>query len=392
MITLTPQLTAAIASRLQIGNYQPTVRVELDKLDTAGAFIETVRLDGNACEVDSRLDVNADGLTVTFPLIAPGRHLAPDWVKEKFPDPNTESVRWAPQADPRYQNLLSPETPVRIYLGYGAHMAQVFTGSLDRIQIVASGENAWTVTVSARNGFKEALEARLLEPLVFEGMTVSTIISDLAARAGLTEQIIEETTITEDGQVVPYQVSLIQFEEGKTIGECIQQLCELVDMRAWVDHAGRLRLARLLADDETPSVYTIHGESNLVTMDYTLDGSLLRNHLIIVGEGGETSEFRSSYISGVLKGKVRTAKTTAWWLDTEWKRQRAAVGLFRRMSQLSRTIACAIPLHPGLEVGDIVQLHDIASTAAGRYQVVGVRHTVNEGGALTQLDLAFLAA
>ncbi|GBF32195.1 peptidase, M23/M37 family [Desulfocucumis palustris] len=149
------------------------------KLETAeipaGRFIymDTLELENViGIEMDDQFEMDAASARVT--ISNPGGYYSPDFNAYKFPEAGVDSP-WSCHVNGVDLGVLSENTPVRIYLGYGRNLVRVFTGLIDKVDICGADQ---TLTIYCRNMYKRILEKVITERKCYPdyecGMDVNT--------------------------------------------------------------------------------------------------------------------------------------------------------------------------------------------------------------------------
>jgi len=328
-------------------------------------------------------------------------------------------------------SVLSENTPIRVYIGYGNVLQRVFTGLIDAIDV--DGENG-TITLRCSDMMKKLNECYLYKPVSYPpdgnkyvAWLVSAVIHDLVNKAGLTgwrvreedlkypDVIIEDTYYTdlkpnsnwvtkfdEYGQpkIIKYESVVDKdgyrnpfvfnntFPEGTNVAEAIDELCQYINYWQRCDEFGTYWCTPIQIDS-VPVAYFKDGET-LISLNMTIDTTRVKNHLIVAGSNGE-DHFFDKELWRWLKGERRSAKISVPWADTYGKRRVVAQKLFDDMKRLSRTLSVAIVGNPYIQLFDTVMIQHSKTMIYDKYYVKGIRHSYSpEAGFITYLDLFWL--
>ncbi|MCR8843929.1 M23 family metallopeptidase [Paenibacillus sp. SC116] len=138
-------------------------------------YMDTIPLQ-NILDVNIEDDYELSASVATVTISNPEGFYSPDYNPALFPETGRESP-YSYELNGARVGVLSENTPIRIYMGYGQHQVRVFTGLIDKVDM----SNDSTLTITCRNMFKRALEKVLTstkmypedmsryEPLLFEG-------------------------------------------------------------------------------------------------------------------------------------------------------------------------------------------------------------------------------
>lgn len=398
-------------------------------------------------EVNQSLDQECSGASVT--ITNEYGYYSPDYNPFYFPELNMRSP-FSYWAGDYLIGILSTNTPIRIYLGYGHHLLRVFTGLIDKTDV--SGESK-TLTITARDMYKKVVDKVLevdksypevslgddFENINLEGIEKvawlkSAVVHDLVAHAGLfgwrvTEEdlrypdaVIEESYLIQVNQKTGTVVKAVPGEEGKfdnvpiesyptpqgwknpyteaygrhfkqytmRVGECINEVLKDTHYRAYCDRYGTFRLEPI--EFNKPVVDKFTHRENLMTISKSIDFSRARSHIIIQDLEGNVMSFVDKEILMELKGEIRTAVLELPWADTsvEGKRQ-VAERLFLDMKRVARSLTVAIPGNPALDLLDRVEIEDRNTATFSIYTIKGIRDLYDSNSGYTQMIDLFWA-
>ncbi|SNS21830.1 Peptidase family M23 [Anaerovirgula multivorans] len=409
-------------------------------------YMDTRTLDNvTSVSVNNSLDQETAGASVT--ITNENGSYSPTHSPFYFPELNLKSVftYWAGNY---LIGVLSNNTPIRIYLGYGSHLVRVFTGLIDRTDEVGEGVS---LTVTARDMYKKAVDKVLTEdknyPDVnfleddtpdFEILDIekvawlkSAVIHDLIAHAGLIgwrvvaddlrypDAVIEESYIIQINEKAGTVLKAVPGEEGQfeavpidsiptpqgwknpyveaygrsfdqfsaRVSDCIVEVLKDTNYRAYCDRYGTFRLEPIRFNN--PVVESVDCTENLMSISKNTDYSRVRSHIIIVGSDGKPQSFVDKELLMELKGEVRTAVVQLDWADTLEMKRQVAQRLFLDMKRVARTLQVRIPGNPALDVLDRIDVTDRNTSTYATYTIKGIQDAYDaESGEYTQtLDL-----
>lgn len=210
--------------------------------------------------------------------------------------------------------------------------------------------------------------------------------STLGRVVDIDDILVAEYTGGTDPYIVPY----FRAEQGQTLWDEISRLAESIGywVRAARDGSIHAGLWPEPAKTDPPKwVYTEY--TDITDADYTLDGAMLRNKLVITSDAG-TSTFKHEYLlNTVSNGRERVAYVYVPWATTHQRRKRVAENLFRQIARKFRRVQIVSIGNPEIDLADLVRLRERVTTAVGRYQVIGVRAQFDEGGYVDTVDLEY---
>lgn len=110
-----------------------------------------------SCEVDDQYE--AEAREARLSVSNPRGFFSPDYNPAYFPETAGMVSPWSYFANGFHIGVLSENTPIRIYMGYGQHLIRVFTGLIDKVDM--NGES--TLEITARDMYKRAIEKVITE-------------------------------------------------------------------------------------------------------------------------------------------------------------------------------------------------------------------------------------
>lgn len=189
----------------------------------------------------------------------------------------------------------------------------------------------------------------------------------------------------------PYVVPEFRAEVGQTLWDEIMRLAESLDY--WV-RAGPdgIIYAGLFPEPgpSDPPRWQLAEYRDLTDASYTLDGSYVRNKIWVTSDAGASVFWNRYLLETVSRGRVRVAYVDVPWATTHPRREIVAKHLFRQMLRRFRTVQVVTPGNPRFELGDLVRLRERVTTAAERYQIVGIRTSFGQDGYVDTLDLEYV--
>lgn len=140
-------------------------------------------------EVDDQFESEAREARVT--ISNPKGYFSPDYNPAYFPELAGLTSPWSYYVNGFHIGVLSENTPIRIYLGYGQQLIRVFTGLIDKVDMATEGA---TLEISCRDMYKRIIEKVITEkkayPELDEVDNVPDPVPTNAAGTDRTSQII----------------------------------------------------------------------------------------------------------------------------------------------------------------------------------------------------------
>lgn len=399
------------------------------RVKTGGFIYErTLTLsDIESINIDARYDLRAASATIV--LSNPNGRLSPDYNPMKFPERGVIKSPFVEYYDGDPLGVLTENTPIRIYLGYGDNPPRKFTGLIDSVDI--DGENH-KITIKCTDMMKKLNSYTTYKELMFPpngetdiGWLTSSVIHELASIAGLSgwrtvqedlnypDIFVEETYYVdvnpEEGVAMvmdelgnPYAVQLSSLAEedgylnpnivinkiiprGSVLADEIDKLCQ--DLNYWqrCDVYGTYRCVPV-EFNPLPVAYFKDTE-NIITLNKTIDYTNTRNHIIVVG-AGEEEHFFDKELWRAVNGVRKTMQINVPWADTHGKRRTVAIKAFNDMKMNATTISVAVEGNPYIDLLDTVGIEHANTTTKDSFVIKGIKDSWSSGqGYITYLDL-----
>jgi len=147
-------------------------------------YMDTLTLD-NVVSISINENFEQEASEATIVLSNPNGFYSPDYNPALFPE-NYMETPFSYQINGATIGVLSENTPIRIYLGYGLNMMRVFTGLIDKVDI---NSNDSTITITCRNMYKRIMEKVLTEDLSYPRDLGHENIVDVSPKAVDYEQL-----------------------------------------------------------------------------------------------------------------------------------------------------------------------------------------------------------
>jgi murein DD-endopeptidase MepM/ murein hydrolase activator NlpD len=126
-------------------------------------YMDTLPLE-NVQSISTDNQFEAESSTLTMTLSNANGFYSPDYNPSLFPEDLLEPSPFTYQINGATISVLSENTPIRVYFGYGMNIVRIFTGLIDRAEL--SADNA-TITINCRDMYKRAIEKVLVDDLYY---------------------------------------------------------------------------------------------------------------------------------------------------------------------------------------------------------------------------------
>ncbi len=403
-------------------------------------YQETLVLD-NVISADVSCSFDQESATASVVITNEKGHYSPDYNPYYFPENNFVSP-FSYVVGGKVIGVLSENTPIRIYMGYGNEIERVFTGLIDKVDVNSNG----TMSITARDMYKllqnkvlterkPNIQDNVLKDLV-ENQNIrwlkSALVHDVIEHAGMygwrknyddsfyPDAIIEETYYIEANQkgskvirAIPNKPGefealdvdavktptgyLNPFVENRTmkfdsyehkVSDVISYLIDDTHFRAYCDRYGTFRLESINLFSPVKWFYTEN--ENLVSINKSIDLTKARSHLVIFQNRNKNKfkNFTDSDIYVDLKGELRTGTMLVEWAETDAMKRIVAERAFFDMKRLCRTLQVTAIANPLLEVLDRIYIFDKQTATRAVYIVKSIRNSFSvSSGYLQTIDL-----
>lgn len=130
-------------------------------------YMDTLVLDNIiSVDIDDQLEMESHEARIV--ISNPDGYYSPDYNPFYFPEMYHQSP-WSYYINGYHVGVLSENTPVRIYFGYGQNLIRVFTGLIDKVD---GGADDHQLTITCRDMYKKVLNHVLLEDKAYPKVSV----------------------------------------------------------------------------------------------------------------------------------------------------------------------------------------------------------------------------
>lgn len=372
-------------------------------------------------EVDEQFEGESSELRVV--ISNRNGFFSPDYNPYFFPEMRNLSSPWSYQINGFQVGVLSTNTPIRVFIGYGLSTVRYFTGLIDKVD---SSSSDTSLVITARDMYKKISDKTLLQNKKYPDTIhddqddptywqKSAIVQDLIAEAGMfgwrgneedrnyPDAVIEEMYLIEILQRTGKVLKAVPDSEGEfsvenissyptpqgwlnpflevygkeflayqvKVGEAVQDTLKDTNYRARCDRYGTFRLESV--DYFKPVTGTFTEYENLIQIDKNSTWANGRSHVVVEDEEGRIANFVDKEILMELKGELCTAKIYVPWAKTTEAKKVVAERFFLDCKRLCRTIQVSIPADPSLEVLDNIRVSDRNTMTSSVYTIKGIR-------------------
>lgn len=402
----------------------------------SGRFVydRTLELDNvQSVDIDYRFEMRMANAVIT--ITNEKGFYSPDYMPQRFPELGAKKSEFVEYDGTNPLGVLSDNTPIRIYIGYGDNPPRRFTGLIDGVDI--SDDNK-TLTIRCSDMMKKLSNYRAYTPENYPPNDMlgymehsnyawlgSSIISDLARKAGMNswrvvaedlnypDVMVQETFFTdiqkEYGQYVkmseqgipelvdidslpadggfrnPYMFPSVSVREGEVYADVIDRLCEEINFWQRCNMVGTY-LCTPVEYSSTPAFY-FKDDETISTLNKTIDFTNTVNHIIVAG-AGRAEHFIDDALWKATKGERRTARVEIPWANTYGKKLVVAKKLFNDIKMRATTLQAVIEGNPYLDLMDTIHIEHRDTTTKDKFVVKAMKDSWSvENAYTTTIDL-----
>lgn len=136
-------------------------------------YMDTLTLD-NIIRIETDSQYDMESATATITISNPKGYYSPDLNPYYFPE-MWQGSPWSYFISGMQIGVLSENTPIRIFLGYGLNLIRVFTGLIDKVDMLADSSQ---MVIACRDMYKKILNKVIIEQLEYPRSTTKLIVGD----------------------------------------------------------------------------------------------------------------------------------------------------------------------------------------------------------------------
>lgn len=408
MYKLSIELLEKLSDILQTGKSSPNHSVTVWRGDKKGDYEQFpfVLPDLKRITIDRRWHMAADELEVEMSDI--NGFYSPEYSNKK----EFHNVSNLPLSG--YKGVIKAYNKVECYLGYGNSLVKMFTGQIQNVDI---SENSMSISFKALNSYRKLLKP--IDPihtreLIYENQKAFDIIMDLCNRAGINKDdiIYDNETITDkdtkdettdnketdsdnkDNDTVEDKEFIIKnkicFPLGTNYSDSIKDIINIMNHRIVGNRDGKIEILKC----ETYNQQDFHNWEfddfvNMSDGTYQIDTSVIRNRVIIMSDNGWQA-FEDKFLIEYCNGEIISSGLEAKWAETLEQKWAMADNFFMSMRRKLRRISVAVVGNPAMDVGDLVKMRMLTSTANDKYIITAIQSSYTDSAYIDQVDLEYI--
>lgn len=291
-----------------------------------------------------------------------------------------------------FSNVLVPFNKIVLYLGYGDEMRTMFTGQIVSVDI---SEKPPTIILTCKDMYRKLMKP--IDPetekvLVYEDKLVGLIIHDLMIRADAKPYYFNDEELSGDSYTIPKKV----FPLGTMYSDAIKEITNMLAHRVYCSREGVVMVEPLKRyTQEESAKLELNDYVNLTSGEYTIDSTILRNRVVVQANDGWKAYEDLGLIKDCNGEKISCALESPWATDEEdgtpKRKQAVADRFFMDQRKRYRRLTIGAKGHPALDVGDLVRVRELISTANSNYMITGIKTSYSSMGYVDTIDLEYVS-
>lgn len=290
-----------------------------------------------------------------------------------------------------FSNVLIPFNKIVLYLGYGDEMRMMFTGQIVSVNIT---ERPPTIVLNCKDMYRMLLKP--IDPekekvLKYENKSAGIIITDLLTRSGVPN--------TFDYKILNGKEYIIEkkvFPLGTQYNDALKEIVQMLAHRTYCNRKGFVVVEPIKRyTQEESAKLELNDYVNLTSGEYTLDAAILRNRVIVQANDGWKAYEDLGLIKDCNGEKISCALESPWATDEEdgtpKRKQAVADRFFMDQRKRYRKLTIGAKGHPALDVGDLVRVRELISTANSNYMITGIKTSYSSMGYVDTIDLEYVS-
>lgn len=381
MYKFTREFLEFLADNLQVNDRKPNYGALVHKKAGKEQFDITPVAFGPehiSIEMDRRWNMSVDELSLTISNI--NGEFSPDYSSKKE---YTGVQELHPSG---FKDVLIPYNRLRVNLGYNNNTVRSFTGHIQDVDI---NDNDSTITVVAKNELRKLLKP--IDPietrsLIYEDKRAFEIVEDLCKRAGITKLLFEVDEIKE----FDYAIDKAEFEIGMSYKDAVDSILETMGHRIYADRFGAIHIVKInMYTQNDVAHWEFDDYIDLTEGSYRMEGNIIRNRIIVQAKDSWKA-YEDKFLIKYCNDEKIAMGIEAPWADTDEKKKHVANNYFMQMRRKLRRVTVATVGNPTMDVGDLVTLKMLTSTANAKYMIMGIKTSYTDSGYFDVVDLEFV--
>lgn len=398
-------------------------------------YKDTLTISDDVIDVEVQRSIDFKAVQVTITLNNASNLYTPFYDPSTFNLNDLTSNPWVMNINGEYIGVISKNTPIRIWLGYGEDgEVRMFTGLIGKVENISEQKQ---VQITCYDMYQLANDRVLYLDRTYPPIDsadapkspwlVSAVVEDLLNYAGLVgwrknphEQqypdffiqdtvIVEEvpatgqfikntgdfgmelanasnyTTATAGGYVNPFVfLGGYDIKKGTKVSDAIQQALQNTNFIITCNRYGTI-VSTTIPYNQSP-VKTIRSDEIIETLTVTEDYTNARNHLI-VSDGVNYDHFLDADLMGIAKNELLSAGLQVEWAITRGRRQVVADRAFYDIKRICRTVRITILGDPTLDVYDTIEVVDETISLRKDYTIKAITDHITKDKYEQTLDL-----
>lgn len=427
MHKLSIDLLEKLSDLLQTGISAPKQKITIFRGDKKGGY-EDIPFDLpeiTRITIDRRWNMSADELEVE--ISNTNGYYSPEYSNKKV----FNGVSDLPLSG--YKNVIQAFNLITCDLGYADELIRVFTGQIQDMEVT---EKSVVLKFNALNAYRKLLKP--IDPidsrkLVYENEKAFNIIKDLCKRAGIIMLVYDNESIpinkddnqegsgeanqdtennksdtvnkndknedndkenkSNEEQTIENDFTIkdkIEFPLGTNYSDAIKKILEIMNHRIVGGRYGDLEIIKNeLYTQRDFHNWEFNDYINMTEGVYQVDTSIIRNRVIIMSKESWVA-FEDKYLIEYCNSEIISSGLEAPWAETIEQKWAVADNYFLSMRRKLRRFSVAVIGNPAMDVGDLVRLRMLTSTANDKYMITAIQSDFSSKGYIDQVDLEYI--
>ncbi|WMT39289.1 M23 family metallopeptidase [Paenibacillus sp. D2_2] len=173
--------TKGYLQQFEYGEFLNNSPTKVDTLQVGSFVYMDTQVLPNIISVEVDNQYESEAMEARITISNPRGFFSPEYNPAYFPELVGLTSPWSYFVNGFHVGVLSENTPIRIYMGYGQHLMRVFTGLIDKVDMTGEGS---TLDISARDMYKRLIEKVISEKKAYPEVTHVDNVPDPVPPAG----------------------------------------------------------------------------------------------------------------------------------------------------------------------------------------------------------------
>lgn len=285
--------------------------------------------------------------------------------------------------------MLLPNTHIKIHAGYGSELIPVVYGLIDEVSVSADNK---VLSIKGRTIYKKLID-NTIKPKKGASYTYApdgnlyTVLKFWFKEAGVE---LKGDLVYVPGSTEQWTVSKSKGQRLQTYDEVVRDLIDTTFHYIKSNPDGTCELIQIRTDfdqvEEPKAVFD--ADHNITQLDYNLSDVDVKCTVIVKAGNFQNVFTNETIYRDILLHQIREEEIQVDWADTYYKRVAVAQAIHLQHLHKWKTISVGIPANPALELWDTISVKEKISAQAYRYHIKGIQTTFSDAGFVQVLQLS----